>query len=397
MNRDKAYGLRAAITLEAAIVLPLFIVCILAVLYLMKVMYIQDQIHSAMTRTAHQMAVAGFVAERTELTDLQQEIYAYGTTSVKKLESSVTEYSDMSDRLVQNATYLTDLSLDTVKSIGTEQDIGLQASVLVIELPGRIEAIYTDTTAMLDGIDGLMEESVHGLVGYGSMEIMTYVNGLVTVQATKSVFADKITQEQLEEWGVEEGIDFSSSHFMLEDDTIELVAVYEVSIPFIEGRYGRIPICQTVKARAFTGAYDYGSNKRYSRVVESEDDSQMLFFVSTKADVRCYHVHSCLRKDLQEGDYTTRVAVYGQSVCSYCAKHHEMASSGRVWYVSDSSKLHYTRHCTKVWAESIKALTKEEAEAQGYVACKKKGCSHEMLMIEDSKSIAENTEVEQEK
>lgn len=413
MNRDGSVkrkkvkkNIAGVITIEAAIVLPIVIVTIVAVLYFMKVLFIQNQIQSAMTRTAHDMATYSVIADKAELVDLQQELFYGGLEASTEMSDTIDAIQEQAVKLQENVKGVTDLSISTIdiiEDLDSLDKVDLSKADSQLEkleamaahskrmfeiIPSKIETMYSDLNSLVENTKSLMSQAVSGISGIGSMALVEYINGLIATKATEAKFNDYISEEELSSWGVSRDygstripgqIDFSDSHYMIEDDSIVIIARYIITTPLISKIINGVPIYQSVKVRGFTGAYDYDVSRRHFIQSDSISEEDQLYYVSNSEDAQCYHVYTCLNKVLQIGHFQDRTQNHDQTVCSYCEEHYSLASNGIVYYVSDSSKLHYSKDCPKVTTKDIRALTKEEAEAEGYRMCKKPGCTHELF------------------
>lgn len=376
MNRK-----RGAITIEAAIVVPIFVVTILAVLYFMKILFIQDQIHSAMTKTAHNMAVHTVAIEKTKLISVQQEAYSTGKTSLEGISGSLEQIKNDGLKLQENARCITDYTFEPM-DISMDMDFFGDDTTFdniadrAIEAPAKISDMMGEIQSNMDGfltsIESLMEGARSGITSIASMELIEFVNGVVLSKVTEQSIYTHLSKEQLEDYGVYSDvgyIDFSDSSYMLMDDTITLVAKYYIATPLISGIIEGIPIVQSLEVRAFTGAYDYGREKtEWHNGTQKEDPNDTYFYVSTEAGAECYHVFRCLRKDVSVGELNDRIDNHNQTVCAYCNDHYNCMDNV-VYYTSDTSKLHYSKDCVKISSSNIIAMTKEEAEAAGYRTC----------------------------
>ncbi|PKM56547.1 MAG: hypothetical protein CVU98_10665 [Firmicutes bacterium HGW-Firmicutes-3] len=370
MNRRKG-----ALTIEASILLPFFIVTLGFILYFMKVFYIQSEIDGAMTRMAHDMSVYAYAFDKTGVADAQQEAYidAYASR----------EYKSSLEALLMNVDLQSfgqgQFNLDPI--LGSQDEPVEKKDALgwkSIELAIQMDKIHNQIFNLASEINRHYKEALTHTKGLALSEMMDFSNGIVAAQISGAMFKNYLEDEQLRAWGVysEKGvIDFSASTMMLYDDTINIVARYRIDLPFGGFIKDGLPIYQSVKVRAFTGSYDGNTSMR--KIKAPQDP---LYFIATASSENySYHVYSCLVKDLYEGRYSEQVVDEGK-LCMYCMSNYTLPTSQDekeiypVYYTSRTAKVHLSRHCPRIRAIEIEAVTKQEAEAKGYQPCKKHGC-----------------------
>lgn len=388
MNRK-----RGSLTIEASIVLPLLIVAIAAIIYMMKVYYIQDEVQSAMTKVAHEMSVHAYAVDKVGIVDLQQDVFSDAASDLSNLESATRSVMSQGEVVISNIGGMTDFASNTfttmqtipeIKDIGNIIELVAVVQEVVEVAPVMVDGIKENMISFIDGIKGLMEEAGAGIGGVVKYEILDFSNGVIAKSIARSMMKNYISDEQFEAWGVFSGanyIDLDDSNMMLIDDTIEIVARYKIKLPFLSSMTEGFPIYQTVKVRAWTGSYDYNEKKVRAKVdVEEdeedvdkdEDEENTRYYISTDSKAGSYHILSCLRKELNTGTYKDTES---RDTCKYCQDHFNVTGDDMsVYYTSATSKIHYSPHCPKVYSASIKAVTKEWAEANGYTPCGKHGC-----------------------
>ncbi|PKM54284.1 conserved protein of unknown function [Petrocella atlantisensis] len=374
MNRRKG-----ALTIEASIILPFVIVTISFILYFMKVFYIQSEIDGAMTRMAHDMSVYAYAFDKTGLVEAQQEVYidAYESRAYKSSVESLLKSIDLQS--FKQAQFRLDSILGTEEeAIAPSDGLGWKP----LELAIQMDNIHNQIFNVVSEINRHYEEALTHSKGLALSEMMDFSNGWVAAQISEAMFKNYLDDERLRSWGVysEKGvIDFSASTMMLYDDTINIVARYHIDMPFGHFIEDGLPIYQSVKVRAFTGSYDANTS-----IKKMKAPQEPLYFIATaSSDNYSYHVYSCLVKDLFEGRYSEHVVDDGK-LCIYCKTNYSIPVSQvekalyPVYYTSKTSKIHLSRNCPRIRAIEIEAVTKEEAEAKGYLPCKKYGCVEKM-------------------
>ncbi len=206
VNRKKAYrrNHKGVITIEAAIILPpLVIMTVLGIIYFMKIMFIQEQIHGAMTRTAHEMASYGVMMEKTELIGTQQKLILEGPEAGAVIQGSIEEISNTGTALTTNARDLTDLSMGSVDLVKdwdlfggekTFNEFALEAYETIKEIPVMIDEIQTGVNQFVEAIHGLFTGALSNITGLVSAELLEYINGMIVSKVTEHQFYDYISK-----------------------------------------------------------------------------------------------------------------------------------------------------------------------------------------------------------
>lgn len=376
------------LTIEAAITLPLVIIALVSLLFIAKVYYIQDQIHSAMTKAVHDMSVDAYVMDKLGLVAMQQNLYIEGARSQENIKNAVSSVSQNSGLLLMDAANVVDYGDDMVDWFATFEGINSgddfeslasEALTIIHEGPALIETMTTNGHAMMTSFQTLYQEASHSMGSIALMEAVEFGNGIVADGVGEAAFHRYISNEQLEAWGIRSElsyIDFSMSSYMLTEDTVSLVAAYNIDIPYGNAWLGEtIPVLQKVTARVWTGSYDAGTSK-HRPMVNSEEEVEPIYYISTgDADNHSYHFFSCLRKPLIESTYEEEINVKHRDICRYCAEHYAVTEGMTVYYVNETSKVHLYHQCYTVYAQGVIAVTEEEAvNTYHRTPCKKYHC-----------------------
>lgn len=374
--------LNGALTIEAAIVLPLIMAAFLSILFLAKAYYIQDQIHSALTRTVHDLAVDLYALDASGLVDVQQHVYQEKAQQSKDFKAAVAGVTDNAVGLRRTGEQLVsfghdlngwyaqvgDLSLEDVASIA---EFGQTAVAFIKQGEHLAEEAGNSVTGMLDAMAMLYQEGMSNPEAGALAEAVEFANGLVADKVAASLFHGYLSEEQLSAWGVSADsglVDLSMSGLMLYDDTVEVVAVYQIDVPFgHEWFAGALPMFQKASARVWTGSYTAGEIKHHHGIGDDHAGEE-IFYISTR-DTECYHYYTCLRKPTLVSTYREEVRARGRSVCSFCIKHYPVTWRMPVYCTSRTSKVHLNEHCPKIYSPDIKALTLTAAESLGRRAC----------------------------
>lgn len=373
------------LTIEAALTLPLIVIALVSVLFFAKVYYVQDQVHSALTKVAHDMSVDAYMMDKTGFVDMQQDLYNKGSNGLTSVNDAAVAIANQKDTL------LTDMS--NVTAYGNEltdwweEGDGLngdqsfvetckQAVDLVGKAPDMAQSVSLHMTEMVEAIKTLMEESLNNFKLVAAMEVVDFSNGIVAGQMSEALFNNYVHEDQLHAWGISDGVDFSLSTYMMPDDTLELVAVYTIDLPFGHDWFGQgIPVFQKVKARAWTGSYDSGEDK-HRQEAEEDDAKEEIFYIATgSTSNHSYHYYHCLVRPLKTATYNQAVSIEKRQICLYCQDHCDVVDEGMtVYFTSDTSRIHLSDHCPRIKVLATEAVTEAEAISRGYDICDKYGC-----------------------
>ncbi len=381
MNSRKS----GVLTIEAALTLPLVMIALVSVLFFAKVFYIQDQIHSAMTKVAHEMSVDAYVVDKLGFVDMQQEVYIVGATDIGNINDAAVDVANQKEVMLTEVHRVTDYGYELkdwwgeAGSISPNQtfiDTCKDAVALVNKAPELVESVSGNMTGMMDAIEYLINESVNSFKNVAAMEVVDFSNGVVAGQMSKAMFRHYIEDEQLVAWGITEGVDFSLSTYMMPDDTVELVGAYLIDLPFGHEWFGEgIPVFQKVKARAWTGSYDSGEEK-HRQEPEEDETKEEIFYIATASEANhSYHYYQCLVKPLKTSTYHEAVSIEKRKICLYCKDHCEVGSEEMtVYFTGERSKVHLSEDCPRIKSVAIEAVTEAEAISRGYDMCDRYGC-----------------------
>jgi CBS domain-containing protein len=381
---------KGTLTIEAAIVLPLFMIFFIAILYFIKGFYIQNEIESAMTKVAHEMAIHAYAIDKTGLIDLQQEAYNEAYIDYDNFTDTINNVLVNSQELLECKNQLIgelDYDFNEIKPIPmVEEDDSLIEIVRVMtqaleKAPTLLNEIYGNLLNLQKNILSLYEEAMMNGGKVATVELIEYANGIVAEQLCNMSFKRYISNKQLEAWGISYGnkiIDFGDSSLLLRDDTIEIVAKYKIEFPFFSHIINGFPIYQSVKVRGFTGSYNVTTDRQS---ISTKAQNEKIYFIATQSpDNYCYHYYSCLVKELNVATYQATV-LKGRGLCHYCENHYgDGMDQGdkenmMVYFTSNTSKIHLSRTCPRISAIVVEAVTVNEAVARGYgKACDKYGC-----------------------
>lgn len=380
MNRT----VRGALTIEAAVVLPFVMLTLVSMLFIGKVYYIQDQIHGAMVKVAHEMSVDAYALDKIGLVGVQQEAYAEGLKGMDSVTSAAEGVINQKDVLKADLAQVTDFgkaigdwsgSADMRLSEGDWLKTAREAMALMETAPKLASNVMTNLKDMVQAIRTLTEEAGRHLQTVAISEVVDLTNGALAAGMTEQLFEGYISEATLKAWGIE-GVDFSLSTYMMPDDTVELVAFYDIDVPYGSRWWGQqIPVFQKVRVRAWSGSYD-ADEVKHRAVAKAGEATEEYFYIATASEGNhSYHYLQCLRPQTTASTYGEEVVEKGREVCALCLKTTQPPDrEGPVWFVSKASKIHLVKNCSKINAITVKKVTEAAAIEMGKSACKKHGC-----------------------
>lgn len=255
---EKRNRKKGSITVEAALVLPIFILVIYTFGMVMKLIYVHDMMQQALTETAEDIAVAGYVYEQSGLLEVQRHLDKAFKDQPDLNEEFQTMTLDVGSELELVSTQASQ-GFAVVKNEGT--DLISKFKNLQTTIIGLSESF----TSMYSSIQGFVDQvTVNSLLAPDYIKAKSYVGGAVT----KMQFRRYLTNDQLKVLGIKGGIrglGFKRSQLFYEEgdqqDLIFLVMDYEVSIPSFMNLLSEVKLVNTVKTRGWTGAgEDVGSD-----------------------------------------------------------------------------------------------------------------------------------------
>ncbi len=381
---------RGVMTIEAAVVFPFVMLVLATLLYMAKVIYIQDQVHSALMTTAHELSVDLYAVDKIGLTDIQQSAYREGATSLGSLSEAQSDITTSGSEIVSVVdqavgdvmAFQIPESLDgNVDWEGGQESLVDQAKKVVTNGPAMITAVSENIQTITSVIKSLYSQGAGHLTNIALMEMVDLANGVVAKELSEVMMYQQLPKTYLSKLGVANGgeLDLSMSSVMLYDDTITLVAVYEIDIPFGQDwLIGNIPVMQKVTVRSWTGSY--GSDEIKQRIAKDSSETEKIYYISTgDSSNHSYHVLTCLKKPLTISTYHEEVEEKGRKICSYCNNHFTAKDHDEVYFTSSKAAIHLKDTCPIVCAKGIIAVTEEEAiNVYGRQPCKKAHCVAEL-------------------
>lgn len=247
-KRSKEKG---SITVEAALVLPFFILAIYTMGMIMKLIYVHDMMQQALTETAEDIAVAGYVYEQSGLLEVQRHLDQAFKDQPDLEEKFQTMTLDVGSQLGVFSFQANEGS-KTMRDEGSDLISKFKSlQTRIINLSESFSLIYTSIEDFVDQV------TANSLLAPDYRKAKSYVDGAVT----KLQFRRYLSNDQLKVLGIQEGakgLEFKRSQLFYEEegqeDLIFLVMEYQVSIPSFMNLLSEVKLVNTVKTRGWTGA-----------------------------------------------------------------------------------------------------------------------------------------------
>ncbi len=374
MNRHKTLKRnlqRGSVSIEAALVIPFTMIVFATILYFSHILYVENLIHSNMMMVSHKVAMTGYVFDKVGMVDYVQQEYQAGDEVIGDKIEQVDKINATLGSLKENSGDIISFKNDfenTVNRIRNGNSL-VQTGKDVIALTGQFvnvkQNIGKDVEKLLEQMKELLTINGADLQGAAKSAGIVFFSNIISSNYAKMQFNKIISDKQLENMRVS-NLKIIGGAYMIPDDTVSFTYSYDIFIPFITDYTDRsYKVRRSVIARAYTGSYDSKEvhKKRKIKI------NKYVYVATGSVTNSCYHVLSCLRKPLQSGSL---YELSSRSVCEYCKKHNKKGS--KAYYVSKNSKIHYNRHCPRIYSKKIKKMTEEEAKEAGYRPCQKRGC-----------------------
>ena len=210
-----------AITVEAAITLPVFICVLVSIIFLIKVVYVQEIIQHALSETVDEMAASSYIYHISGLQEIHDSVRdgmeSRAELSKGHLSTVINSYNDLGS-LFSTAGEIAENPMDELKSI---------ASLIS-------EGVFEDVKTEL-------------CIPVVRLYMKKYLNSAQSVDVEKRL-------QNLNIVSGFNGLDFSKSSFFEDDDNdIDIVVRYKMSVPVPFKIFPKLLIVQRATARAWLG------------------------------------------------------------------------------------------------------------------------------------------------
>ncbi len=364
------FSKQGSVTIESALVLPVVIIVFAVLLYLSNVLYVENTIHSKMLLIADDLSLSACVLDKTILLDGVQKKYQEGDQVVGEIKDAVNTITGKNFVSDEGIKGLMNSFNDSYRRIG---DLSLNSSAIeVLEVASDLISNFKNMRE--DVKEGALKSLpdftllIHwkkNLTKAGQAVGVNLLSQFLTEVGVKYEFNKIFSDDELKNMRVS-NLKIQDGAFLIPDDSISFSYSYDIFFPFLSDFLGEeYKVKRWVTTRAFTGSYDAKDVKKK----KLKASNKYVYIATTSRFNKSYHYISCLRKPLQSAYL---IDVGSRSVCKYCKEH--CVRGLRVYYVSNSSKVHYDDKCPRIYSKKIRRLTVKEAEELGYKACRKKGC-----------------------
>lgn len=214
--------------------------------------------------------------------------------------------------------------------------------------------VYEDFAGMEDALN--FDETIFGTeveISLGDFAKSLVDQTILKLYARRYLDVKRINQSCIRNGF--DGISYDSSSILAEEDAIDIVVRYQVSLPIKLFTFKDIHMLQRVRVRAWTGREVAPT---YSTKEEEESKEQMVYITTTG---RVYHQSaSCSHIELSvsaiQGLPTTQRNESGGKYypCEICCKG-QQNPYGTFYITSDGTRYHSLRKCSKI-KRNVKAI-----------------------------------------
>ncbi len=216
--------------------------------------------------------------------------------------------------------------------------------------------VYEDFSGMEDALN--FDESILGTeitIGLGDFAKSIMDQTIIRQYARKFLDTDRINASCIKDGF--EGISFSDTKILSEDNTIDIVVCYDVVLPIRIFSLGAMKMLQRVRVRAWTG---YEVVACYSM---EEDGQEDIVYITETGSVyhlnsSCSHIHLSI-SSIQGLPTTQRNENGGKYYpCEKCCQGAQ-DPRGIYYITSDGTRYHKERSCSKI-KRNVKEILKSE-------------------------------------
>lgn len=392
--RPRNKTINASLTVEAALVFPIFLLILFTILYLIKVVYIHEQVQYAITQAGQEMAVSAYLLEKSQLIDLQQETYGQAINNLEQLNYSVDDIIFNGQQAISILRNVPNFNFgsDPIKGITIESEedeeenlidkittIIKEISSIKTQVSDLIISSYNIINSSMESIQILMEDSKGIISSMGAVAGIELINNMLGTKIASHIVNDYISDEEYKKWGIvngKDGMDYSRSTFMLENEDIHIIVYYKIKIPFFSKIINEIPMKQSIKLRAFTGNENFTTTYEPISKNQKNTNHSMIVFV-TKNGQKYHTCRSCQYIDIKIISTTYGEVKDSKRLCEICQHDDvQLTDDTRVFSTEKSDIFHTNQSCWTISRE-VFPIDLNSAVQQGYELCSK--CEEESL------------------
>lgn len=371
--------IKGSLSVEAALCLTTFIIVLFTILYFVKVIYIHERVQYAITQSAQAMSVGAYAIDKTGLLDLQQKTYLEAKGNLEDFSQSVEDLIFSYDDMAHTVNGLTSFNImgngppPLINASSDSNELSQELFSERFQLGSSIVQGYTLLNELVDFIKISIEDTKQLITSAGVVPGLEVINNAIGTQIVRACVSQHISNSDYKRWGIvggEGGMDYSRSSFMLEDEDIRLLVLYQVEIPFLKDILQPLSITQGVQVRAFTGNENFESAFE-SKEKASEDTKEEGEVVYITKNGQVYHNNrTCRYIDVKINAIAYKEVKDHKRICEICAKEAlSLSDTSTVFSTSASPKYHTSKSCWTI-KRDVMTILKEEAIKSNYRPCK---------------------------
>jgi hypothetical protein len=177
----------------------------------------------------------------------------------------------------------------------------------------------------------------NGIIASGKIEDL--VSGALSNLYVKSKIKQELGDDYLDNNNIKSGISLILSSYMQEEDVIDILAIYKISIPCNFFQLNKIPVFQRARIRAWTG---------YESTKNTKEQEEMVYITQNGTvyhkDPSCTHIHLSITEVSSSHVKDHRNSDGGKYYeCELCG---EEPNNGTVYITDTGDRYHNSRECS---------------------------------------------------
>lgn len=261
----KLRNAKGSITVEAAIVLPLFISAFITVAFLIKLVYVHEMVQHAISETANELAVYGYVYHISGMQEIEEkeegksQLFGGHLSTVFEAFSNIRNLSEQVDKNIKGSgnPSESDNQGDRIEAVKNTVKLAGEAGEELDKVLDIIGSVRDNPREELDSIASmLVSDAFDSIKAQVCLPIVRhymkrYINTDDVGDINKKLSGMNIVN------GLE-GLDFGDSRFFEDEDCIvDIIVKYKIDIPVPIKVIPSLQMVQRATCKAWTGGIDY--------------------------------------------------------------------------------------------------------------------------------------------
>jgi len=366
---------KGSLTVEASLVLPIFICAILTIGFLTKLVYTHEIIQHAIDDAANEMASSCYLYYTSGVYDIDDTISSNLEEKKEKSKEHIDSILDCYGELNDSISQIENNSKDIYENVSNGKINEVSDLVDGIISQGEnISGNVNDAGAVIKDIANDPKGEMISLAALIAKE--GYDTGKTAVGNTlirHYIKKHGLTDDRLKSLSID-GLDFSSSTYFQDNEDIDVIVKYNVSIPLPIRFINNIHIVQRSAARAWMGGEDgpseaeIGEEDTDDKDDEESKDETIKVYVSSQGS--SYHRFGCFHifKEIESLDLK-HARKLGLKQCEKCKPPSDSDGKYTVFKSKKSDDGKYHREGCNYLFKEVKEIDLEEARGK-YSPCR---------------------------